>query len=94
MYGHRNKSKDIEAMLFEDSDDSVMNLIEFTNGNFTPHAMLSQTLNSVSYDYALIETKTGSVRVDVGDYIVRDLQGEFYLKKRKEFNRMHKIKKR
>lgn len=50
MARYRTKPCEIEAMLFEDSDESVSALIEFTNGNFTPFGTPEH------YEYGIVKT--------------------------------------
>lgn len=69
---YRKKPVTIEAIQFTDSDERVQELIEFTQGNFTPHRDLEH------YAYAVIKTLEGDHRADIGDYIIKGVQGEFY----------------
>lgn len=69
---YRKKPVIIEAIQFTDSDERVQELIEFTHGNFTPHGDLEH------YAYAVIQTLEGDHRADIGDYIIKGVQGEFY----------------
>lgn len=69
---YRKKPVTIEAIQFTDSDERVQELIEFTHGNFAPHRDLEH------YAYAVIKTLEGDHRADIGDYIIKGVQGEFY----------------
>lgn len=77
---YRKKPVIIEAIQFTDSDERVQELIEFTHGNFTPHGDLEH------YAYAVIQTLEGDHRADIGDYIIKGVQGEFYPCKPDIFN--------
>ena len=72
MARYRTKPCEIEAMLFEDSDESVSELIEFTDGNFRPYGTPEH------YKNALVKTLEGDMKAEIGDYIIRGLRGEFY----------------
>lgn len=69
---YRKKPVIVEAIRFQDSDESVQELIEFTHGNFMPHG------NDNHYSYAVIETLEGDHRAEIGDYIIKGVNGEFY----------------
>lgn len=88
MTKYRTRPCEIEALVFEDSDDSVARLIEFTDGNFTPHANL---LNGVHYDYAIINTLEGDMKALLGDYIIRGLNGEYYPCKPSVFHKKYEL---
>lgn len=77
---YRKKPVIIEAIQFTDSDERVQELIEFTHENFTPHGDLEH------YTYAVIQTLEGDHRADIGDYIIKGVQGEFYPCKPDIFN--------
>ena len=70
----------IEAIQFTDSDERVQELIEFTHGNFTPHG------DPKYYMYAIIQTLEGEHYAEIGDYIIKGVQGEFYPCKPDIFN--------
>ncbi|OUO77900.1 hypothetical protein B5F53_11840 [Blautia sp. An249] len=72
MARYRTKPCEIEALLFEDSDESVCSIMEFTNGNFAPYGTLEH------YEYAVVKTLEGNMRAELGDYIIRGLRGEYY----------------
>ena len=77
---YRKKPVIIEAIQFTDSDERVQELIEFARENFTPHGDLEH------YTYAVIKTLEGDHRADIGDYIIKGVQGEFYPCKPDIFN--------
>lgn len=77
---YRKKPVTIEAIQFTDSDERVQELIEFARENFTPHGDLEH------YTYAVIKTLEGDHRADIGDYIIKGVQGEFYPCKPDIFN--------
>lgn len=77
---YRKKPVTIEAIQFTDSDERVQELIEFARENFTPHGDLEH------YTYAVIKTLEGDHRADIGDYIIKGVQGEFYSCKPDIFN--------
>lgn len=68
---YRTKPCEIEAVKFENSDECVSRLIEFTAGNFMPKGDIKD------YTHAEIETLEGVMRADIGDYIIKGLRGEF-----------------
>ena len=72
MARYRIKPCEIEALLFEDSDESVCSIMEFTNGNFAPYGTLGH------YEYAVVKTLERNMRAELGDYIIRGLRGEYY----------------
>lgn len=77
---YRKKPVIIEAIQFTDSDERVQELIEFTHGNFTPHG------DPEYYMYAIIQTLEGEHYAEIGDYIIKGVQGEFYPCKPDIFN--------
>lgn len=73
MAKYRTKPCEIEALLFEDSDESVCSIIEFTNGEcFMAYG------DENHYEYGIVKTLEGDMRAEIGDYIIRGLRGEFY----------------
>ena len=85
MAKYRTKPCKIEALLFEDSDESVCSIIEFANGNFTPHG------DENHYEYAIVKTLEGNMRAEIGDYIIRGLRGEYYPCKPDEFHKKYEL---
>lgn len=85
MAKYRTKPCEIEALLFEDSDESVGSIIEFTNGDFTPHGEENH------YEYAIVKTLEGDMRAEIGDYIIRGLRGEFYPCKPDAFHKKYEL---
>lgn len=69
---YRKKPVVIEALKFLDDDTRVSELIEFTGGNFAPYG------NPEHYSCAKIRTLEGEMRADIGDYIIKGVNGEFY----------------
>ena len=85
MAKYRTKPCEIEALLFEDSDESVCSIIEFTNGNFTPH------VDENNYEYAIVKTLEGNMRAEIGDYIICGLRGEYYPCKPDVFHKKYEL---
>lgn len=72
---YRKKPVVIEAIQFIDEPKTLAKISKFMNGTSRPVR--------VSYDdpenpTMLIETLEGVMRADVGDYIIKGVQGEFY----------------
>ena len=72
MARYKTKPCEIEALLFEDSDESVCSIIEFTKGKFRPYGTPEH------YEYAIVKTLEGDMTAQIGDYIIRELRGEYY----------------
>lgn len=85
MARYRTKTCEIEAMLFEDSDESVSALIEFTNGNFTPFGTPEH------YEYGIVKTLEGDMKAQIGDYIIIGLRGEPYPRKPDVFAKKYEL---
>ena len=85
MARYRTKPCEIEALLFENSDESVSALIEFTEGNFRPYG------TSEHYKDALVKTLEGDMRAEIGDYIIRGLRGEYYPCKPDVFHKKYEL---
>ena len=85
MARYRTKPCEIEALPFEDSDESVSALIEFTDGNFEPHG------TEEHYEYGIVKTLEGDMRAEIGDYIIRGLRGEYYPCKPDVFHKKYEL---
>lgn len=80
----RKKPVEIEARLFAGSTAETMAVYQWieenTAGSFDPLGPVPET--GVSIDPAtgqmMIATLGGAMRASVGDWIIRDVQGEFY----------------
>ncbi len=66
MAQYRKKPVIIEAM--EVTIDNVDELVEFCEGNLKSHPLVG----------VVIETLEGKMNVNVGDFIIKGVKGEFY----------------
>lgn len=86
MARYKTKPCEIEALLFEDFDESVCSIIEFTNGEyFTAYG------DENHYEYGIVKTLEGDMRAEIGDYIIRGLRGEFYPCKPDVFHKKYEL---
>lgn len=69
---YRKKPVVIEAIQFLDDDARVSELIEFTDGKFMAFG------DAEHYSFAKINTLEGKIKVSVGDYIIKGVNGELY----------------
>lgn len=81
---YRNRPAIIEAIQFEDSDESVEKLIEFTDGNFEPHGDCN------TYKYALIDILNGKIVAHIGDFVIKE-NGEIRLCDPEVFKRTYEV---
>ena len=65
---HKKKPVFIEAMLLNSTNDSIKKCIEFTQG---------KAKKGIDGNL-ILETIDGDMVVNIGDYIVKGLKGEFY----------------
>lgn len=86
MHKYRKKPVVVEAIQFKDDPKKMAEISKFMNGTSRPVR--------VSYDdpdnpTMLIKTLEGVMRADVGDYIIKGVQGEFYPCKPDIFNQTY-----
>ena len=70
---YRKKSVTIEAIQFVDNVDCILAI----------HKFMEQETTRINYEdkdnpYVKIETPKGTMKASVGDYIIKDVNGEFY----------------
>lgn len=69
---YRKKPVVVEALQFLDDDTRVCELSEFTNGDVVVFG------DEEHYSYAMVKTLEGDMRAEIGDYIIKGVNGEFY----------------
>lgn len=66
MAKYRKKPIVIEAVRYEDTTEGIAAVLRFCPGA------------ALFPDHITIKTREGTMRADLGDYIIRGIQGEFY----------------
>lgn len=77
----RSKPVIIDAILLEDTNDSIVNVVEFVYdiGMETSEVGMQATVANVRTSGGLyIKTLEGTMKADFGDWIIKGLKGEFY----------------
>lgn len=70
---YRKKPVIIEAIQFEDNSDRIIEIYEFMGGD-----TIRVNYEDKDNPYLKIETLEGIMKVSVGDYIIKGVNGEFY----------------
>lgn len=71
---YRKKPVIIEAIQFEDNSDRIIEIHEFMGGD-----TIRVNYEDKDNPYLKIETLEGIMKASVGDYIIKGVNGEFYL---------------
>ena len=70
---YRKKPVIIEAIQFEDNSDRIIEIHEFMGGD-----TIRVNYEDKDNPYLKIETLEGIMKASVGDYIIKEVNGEFY----------------
>lgn len=70
---YRKKPVEIEAIEFMDTPERIEEIF-----NFMENETMRVDYSVYSRPAVLIETLEGTMRADVGDYIIKGINGEFY----------------
>ena len=74
----RKKPVEIDAMLFTGEVDKAFDLMNSHGEPFPTARSAMHVRGDWSSDAIYIKTLEGEMKVDVGDWIIRGVQGEFY----------------
>lgn len=77
----RSKPVIIDAILLEDTNDSIVNAVEFVYniGTESSEIIMQTTVANVRTAGGFyIKTLEGTMKADFGDWIIKGLKGEFY----------------
>ncbi|SDJ76429.1 hypothetical protein SAMN04490247_3141 [Salimicrobium halophilum] len=69
---YRKKPVAIEAIQFQDNTDTIHEISEWVGDD------IAVNYNDPDSPYLRIETLEGTMRADVGDYVIKGVNGEFY----------------
>lgn len=79
---YKKKPVVVEAIQYDGTDDSYNEGLCFTNGDLLWHKELK---------CPIIETLEGNMTVNIGDYIIKGVQGEFYPCKPDIFEKTYEV---
>lgn len=69
---YRKKPVEIEAIQFEDTPERISEIAEFVGAD------ICVNYNDPEHPYIPIDTLEGTMKANVGDYIIKGVKGEFY----------------
>jgi hypothetical protein len=72
---YRKKPVVIQAVIYTGTPDSNREIIDWSRGSSTPASM---DKNSENIPQLSINTLEGALWINVGDYVIKGVKGEFY----------------
>lgn len=69
---YRKKPVEIEAIMFKDEIETLNDLYDFMG------KVVTVVHHPTNVPYLKVETLEGTMKANVGDYIIKGVQGEFY----------------
>lgn len=87
MAKYRKKPVEIEAVKF--SGNNSLEIDEFTGGKAKESPVLEPSEDNPTGQYLQLKTLKGTIIVDLGDFIIKNINGEFSTRKQDIFEKTY-----